>query len=251
MNCIPLVAAFLLLGVAGYVVDVANAQTSTAAAQPRPYQVAVVDIAQLIKNHPTFITKQKELQEYAKGKEAEFETRKLAIANREKTLTDLKLTPGTPDHEKAVEEVTSLVTTLDKDVKIAQRKVMTENSIILYETYKEVREEIANVAKQAKIAQVMDYRTMDANPADPNSVGAMLEQNLIWYDDNLDISQAIVNRIYQKRNIATVPNLNALRAQEKAAAVASPSRETPARTANTNGIPAAANVGGAGTGAAR
>jgi Skp family chaperone for outer membrane proteins len=219
------------LGFAGYIAAVVSAQSS-ASAPPRPYQVAVVDIAQLIKNHPGFIAKQKDLQEFAKSKESEFNTRKMELVEREKTLTSLKLTPGTPDYDKAMEEVTSKVALLDKDVKIAQRKLMTENSIILHEVYKEIRDEIGLVAKQAQIAQVMDYRTIDANPADPNAVATMLEQNLIWYDDNLDISQAIANRLYAKRKLdaKTVPNIKLARERDKQEAI---SRNDPQTRANT------------------
>jgi Skp family chaperone for outer membrane proteins len=237
-NWIPLVVV-LILGFAGVVSSVANAQTATAAAQPRPYQVAVVDIAQLIKNHPDFTAKQEELQKFAKEKEVEFEARKQKIQEREKTLTGLKLTPGTPEHDKAVAEITTLVTDLDKDVKIAQRKVMTENSIILHNVYKEIRDEIGVVAKAAQIAQVMDYRPIEATPADQNSVAAMLEQSLIWHDDNLDISQAIVNRLYQKRQIAKVPNLKAIREKEKQAAAAAQNPQATGTTPQigTNGTP--------------
>lgn len=245
-NWIPLVVV-LVLGFAGVVTSVASAQTgattATAAAQPqpRPYQVAVVDIAQLIKNHPEFIAKQEELQKFAKSKEVEFEARKQAIADREKTLTGLKLTPGTPDHDKAVAEITTLVTDLDKDVKIAQRKVMTENSIILYNVYKEIREEIGVVAKAGRIAQVMDYRPIEATAADQNSVAAMLEQSLIWHDDNLDISQYIVNRLYQKRQIAKIPDLKEVREKEKQAAADNAMGKDPRGTTpplGASGVPA-------------
>ncbi|MDR1289921.1 MAG: OmpH family outer membrane protein [Planctomycetaceae bacterium] len=233
-NWIPLVVV-LVLGFAGVVSSVANAQTGAAAAQPqpRPYQVAVVDIAQLIKNHPDFTAKQEELQKFAKNKEVEFEARKQKIQEREQTLSGLKLTPGTPDHDRAVAEITTLVTDLDKDVKIAQRKVMTENSIILHNVYKEIRDEIGVVAKAGRIAQVMDYRPIEATPADQNSVAAMLEQSLIWHDDNLDISQYIVQRLYQKRQIAKIPDLKALREEEKAKALTDNLNRKESRTANS------------------
>ncbi|MDR2171272.1 MAG: OmpH family outer membrane protein [Planctomycetaceae bacterium] len=225
-NLIPLVVV-LALSFAGYITTAVNAQS--AAATARPYQVAVVDIAQLIKNHPSFMAKQKELLEFSNAKEREFNERKMKISDREKTLNGLNLKPGTKEHDDAVAEITTGVTNLEKDVKIAQRKLITENSIILHTVYKEIREEIDFVAKQAQIAQVMDYRTIEAtNPADPNAVAAMLEQNLIWYHENLDISQAIINRIYAKRNqTANVPDIKALRAQEKQAALSKKDGEQP------------------------
>jgi signal recognition particle GTPase len=166
----------------------------------------------------------------------------MVISEREKTLNAHQLTPGTPDHDRAVEEITSKVTELDKDVKIAQRKLMTENSIILHDVYKEIREEINLIAKQAGIAQVMDYRTVEANPADPNSVATMLEQNLIWYDENLEISQAIINRLYGKRNQTTnIPNIKLLREQEKQAAIAAKNTVQPR---NNIAIPPMINASG-------
>jgi hypothetical protein len=244
-NWIPLVLVLFTLGFVGCVTAVVIAQNASTASTPRPYQVAIVDIAQLIKNHPTFVTKQKELQEYAKNKENEFNTRKLAIAEREKKLSAQSFAPGTKEHDAAVEEITSSVTTLEKDVKIAQRKLMTENSMILHDAYKEIREEIALIAKQAQIAQVMDYRTIDANPADPNAVATMLEQNLIWYDDNLDISQAIVNRLYSKRNqTANIPNIKLRREQEKLKKddVTTPAQPTLGTAGNTGTTPATSGI---------
>ncbi|MDR0391690.1 MAG: OmpH family outer membrane protein, partial [Planctomycetaceae bacterium] len=102
-NWIPLVLVLFTLGVVGCVTAVVIAQNASTAQTPRPYQVAIVDIGQLIKNHPTYIEKQKELQELVKAKENEFNTRKLAISDREKKLAAQGLTPGTKEHDAAVE----------------------------------------------------------------------------------------------------------------------------------------------------
>ncbi|MDR2345160.1 MAG: OmpH family outer membrane protein [Planctomycetaceae bacterium] len=233
-NLIPLVIVVLTISFVGYFTAIVSAQNA-AATVPRPYQVAVVDIAQLIKNHPTFIAKQKELEEYTKNKQNEFNTRKLAIQDREKTLNALKLTPGTQEHDKAIEEITTKVTELEKDFKIVQRKLMTDNTVVLYEVYMDIRKEIDAIAKQAQLAQVMDYRSLEANPADPNSVAALLEQNLIWYADNLEISQAVINNVYTRRNLkANIPNIKVLREQEKAKSLEAANKNTtPSATTNS------------------
>jgi Skp family chaperone for outer membrane proteins len=245
-NWIPLVVVALTFGLAGYITTIACAQTASAP-QQRPYQVAIVDIAQLIKNHPTFVAKQKELKKFADEKETEFNARKASIQDREKSLNELKLTPGTADHAKAVDEITTKITLLEKDVKIAQRQLMTDNSIVLYDVYKEIREEIDSIAKQSQIAQVMDYRTLDANPADPNAVAAMLEQNLIWHADSLEISQFVINRIYQKRNLtASIPDIKKLRDQEKQLLIDAKNNTTTQRTTTNTGTPTNTPLGAVG-----
>jgi Skp family chaperone for outer membrane proteins len=222
-NWIPLVIFATTLSITGFVAKNVNAQAAgtntaatTATRPPVPYQVAVVDIAQLIKYHPDFESRQKGLQELAQQKDKEFSARKTEIEQRRATLAAHNYQPGTKEHDDYVSEITMKGTEFDKDLKLTQRKLVTENSKILYEIYKEVQEEIAVVAKGYKIAQVMDYRSIEAAPNEPQSVAAMLEQNLIWYDDALDISQAIMNRLYEKRGRQKdTVNLKTARAKEK------------------------------------
>lgn len=178
---------------------------SQANAQGLPQFVAVVDVAQLIKEHPEFTAKQKNLQAIVQAEETKFRARQQQIVDKEKALANGPHKAGTKAHQDLMEEIASDYADFDKDAKAMQRKFALENSRIMYETYKDIKQVLGQFCQARRIAQVTDYRMFVPSPHEPQSVMEDMEQKLVWFNVSLDITPYIVDQIYQRRGQAAAP----------------------------------------------
>ena len=176
----------------------ANGQQTPPAAQV-PYLVAVIDVAQVIKAHPEFMTRQQNLQNQVKEAEAKFQTRQEGITDKQKKLEASQLRPGSSDHERVLNDIANEMAEFEKDVKTLQRRFALENSKIMYDTFQDIKATIGKYAAARNIAQVTDYREFEANPADPQTVAEDMDQRLVWFNPSLNITRTIIGSIYTAR----------------------------------------------------
>ena len=167
---------------------------------PMPNLVAVIDVAQVIKAHPEFMTRQQALAEQVKGAEATFQKRQDAITDKQKKLEGSQFRPGSAEYERAASDITKEMAEFETDAKTLQRKFALENSKIMYDTYQDIRGTIGRYATSKGIAQVTDYREFEANPADPQTVAEDMDQRLVWFNPNLNITRYIISQLYAARN---------------------------------------------------
>ncbi len=178
---------------------------SQAAAQGLPNFVAVVDVAQLIKRHPEFKAKQDALQGEMLSKEAYFKKKQEDIATKEKSLATAGLKQGSPEFQKAADEIQSDYTDFEKEAKAEQRRFALKNSQIMYDTYKDIKAEIGKFATARKIAQVTDFRMFEPDPAIPQTVAEDMDQKLVWYDPQLDITELVLKQMCDARGVPVPP----------------------------------------------
>ena len=197
-----IVGIAIVLGI--YAVPAVTQQQQTQQS-PMPYLVAVVDVAQLIKQHPDFMQRQSVLQEQVKQAEAVFQKRQEGIASKQKALEASPYKAGSPDHQRQLDEIASDLADFEKDAKAQQRKFALENSRIMYDTYQDIKTTIGRYAESKGIAQVTDYREFEANPADPQTVAEDMDQRLVWYSSRLNITQFIIGQIYAARGLQPPP----------------------------------------------
>jgi Skp family chaperone for outer membrane proteins len=194
---------------------------SPATAQGLPNFVAVVDVAQLIREHPEFRGKQEALQKEVQTEEAKFRTRQQQIEDKNKALQNSGFKPGTAEHQKQVDEIANEYADFEKEVKAMQRKFALANSRIMYDTYQDIKKVIRDFAKARRIAQVTDYRVFEVNPAEPQLVAEDMDQKLVWFDEQLNITEFIIKEMYAVRGL-TRPEKTAATAAAKPAANATP-----------------------------
>jgi len=194
---IVLVASLLVVG---FIASQAVAQQATL-----PNFVAVVDVAQLIKRHPDFKGKQDALQTEMLAKEAYFKQKQEAIASKEKALQATGLKPGSPEFQKAADEIQNDYTDFEKEAKTEQRRFALKNSQIMYDTYKDIKAEIGKFATARNIAQVTDFREFEPDPAIPQTVAEDMDQKLVWFDPKLNITELVLQQMCTARGVPVPP----------------------------------------------
>lgn len=170
-----------------------------------PQFVAVVDVAELIKAHPEFKVKTKNLQDRMKAEEEGLRVKQAEIEKKELALQNSNYKPGTAEHTRQLEAIQNEYIEFEKVFKSKQRAFAMENSEILFDTYQDIKREIGAYADQRRIAQVTDYRMFVPSPHEPQSVMEDMEQKLVWFNVSLDITPYIVDQIYQRRGQAAAP----------------------------------------------
>jgi len=198
-----IVGISIVLGI--YAVPAMTQQAAQQAAPQLPYLVAVIDLAQVIKQHPDFVAKQTALQDEIKKAEENFKAWEGRLAQQQEALKNSPQRPGTTEHQALVDKLTNEMADFEKEVKSLQRKFALKNSQIMYDTYKDIKGTIERYAASRNIAQVTDYREFEANPADPQTVAEDMDQRLVWYNKNLNITRYILNDIYAARNLNYSP----------------------------------------------
>jgi len=186
--------------VAGFVTSQAVAQQATL-----PNFVAVVDVAQLIKRHPDFKGKQDALQTEMLAKEAYFKQKQEAIATKEKALQASGFKQGSPEFQKAADEIQNDYSDFEKEAKAEQRRFALKNSQIMYDTYKDIKVEIGKFATARNIAQVTDFREFEPDPAIPQTVAEDMDQKLVWFDPKLNITELVLQQMCTARGVPVPP----------------------------------------------
>jgi len=186
------------------------AQQQPAAQQATPFYVAVIDVAQVIRKHPEFMSKQTALQEEIKQAEKTFQTRQEAIANKQKNLESSQFKPGSPEYQQMIDNIANEVADFEKDARAQQRRFALANSKIMYDTYQDIKTTIGRYASARGIAQVTDYREFEPNPADPQTVAEDMDQRLVWYNPALNITRAIIGEVYAARGLQVPPDTPAV-----------------------------------------
>ena len=182
-------------------------QVTSQNAPQLPVYVAVADVAELIKVHPEFKAKTQALQAKMKAEEDALLAVRKQIEDKQLQLGNSGLVVGSDAHTARLEEIESAMLKLDKDFKSKQRALALENSQILFDTFQDIKREIAIYSETRLVAQVVDIRMFTPNPANPQSVVEDMEQKLVWYNPRLDITAVIANQIYQSKGMAFTPEM--------------------------------------------
>ena len=179
----------------------AIAQQQAAAPQSPPYFVAVIDVAQVIRQHPEFMQRQATLKAQIDQAEATFQQRQEAIANKQRSLEASPHRPGSTEYQQLLDGIASDVADFERDARTQQRRFALDNSRIMYDTYQDIKATISRYATARGIAQVTDVREFEVNPVDPATVAEDMDQRLVWFNPSLNITRAIIGEVYAARGL--------------------------------------------------
>ena len=175
------------------------------AQQPVPFQVAVVDLAQIIRSHPEFNARREALEAELRTAGAAFQQRQEAIEQAQRALNGGPLRVGSPEHQREFDNLAAQVAQLEADFRAQHRRFALRESQIMYETHKNIRDTIGRIAMAGNIAQVTDFRDFEVDPAIPESVAEDMDQRLVWFHPRLDITHSVIQQVYADRQMPIPP----------------------------------------------
>ena len=189
----------IVLGI--YAVPAITQQPAAQQAAQTPFYVAVIDVAQVMRMHPHFVEEQAKLKTQIDTAEAQFKTRQEAIENKRRALEGSNFRPGTPEYQTQFDQIANEMADFERDARTLQRRFALANSQIMFDTYQDIKRTIGAYATARGIAQVTDYRFFTPDPADPQSVAEDMDQRLVWFSPQLNITEHIISAVYAARNM--------------------------------------------------
>jgi Skp family chaperone for outer membrane proteins len=199
-----------------------------APAAPIPPIIGTVDMDAVFKGYEKFKSINKDFQAAVFARQNEL--MKLESEAKEETQMLSKLTPGTADFKKHEDRVTELKARFAAGREQAQREFQARESENVATIYKEVQLMVTAWAQYRKMNYVFRVTNLQPNGADPSSVMAALQNNVVYFDPRNDITNDVIynlNRRYKAISAnAAAGGSNA----SSPAATAQPAADSGART---------------------
>ncbi|MEX0867200.1 MAG: OmpH family outer membrane protein [Pirellulales bacterium] len=193
--------------VASFVVVAVNAQP-VAAQAPRSSvggDVAVIDVAYILKNHRRFDQAKNQLT-------TQFETAAKALEEEKKEILQMqqglaKFNPGTPDYRRLDEQVTQRQADWNVKANKHRKEIQERQASILANVYVELTNVVKQYSMQNGIGVVIQF---NGEPIDPNKTfdtAQAITRPLVYVAPNRDITPHILALINQNGGNSGVSNL--------------------------------------------
>jgi len=174
-----------LVVVAGFSTNALAEQTRTSSGT----LVAVIDIGEIFKVHPTFKANMEALQEKAREIESQLAAQQKDLAARGQQLKNLKT--SSPEYRKLESELAQSVTDLQVKARQHQKEFVEKEARQYLETYNELLASIQRVATSYGIGLVMRFDSRAIDPNSPQSIALGLKRDVVW-QRNLDITTLVL-----------------------------------------------------------
>ncbi|MBI2824232.1 MAG: OmpH family outer membrane protein [Planctomycetia bacterium] len=158
-----------------------------------PCNVAIIDLAYILKKHAGFQQRMEELRHEAETVENEIKGKRDAIQKLAQRLDDY--TKGSPDYKNLEEDITKRQADLGVDFNIAKKKFQEAEARVYYEAYQQVLAEVRKHAEATGISLVMKFDGDEANKDNPDDVRRDLYKLVLYYNQAIDITPVILDRL--------------------------------------------------------
>jgi Skp family chaperone for outer membrane proteins len=168
------------------------AYTQPAAAQGQGTSVVVVDVNYILKNHVRFKEAQDAMKKEVEQIEEHIRVERDAIG---KMAEQLKVVlPDSPDYKRLEESIAERTSKLQLETARARKEVMGKDAKLMYDTYQEVYNHVANFARQNNISLVLRFSSEPIESDDRNSVFQGINRTVV-YQNQLNITPHILRQV--------------------------------------------------------
>jgi len=168
---------------------------SSAEAQTK---VAVVDIGQVFKSHPSFSQQLESLK--AEADNFKVETQQLQSKLMEQAGVLKNYQPDSAEFRQAETELAKESAALEVEQRNKLRLLMEREAKLHYDTYIQIQRAVATFSEQRAIQLVIRH---DATPMDPKQPGTIMQKvnsKIVFHRPNNEITQQIVAMVAQSDN---------------------------------------------------
>jgi len=170
--------------------------------------VCIVDMAKVFKNHPTFNQNLAKLQQDAELLKQTVNGKKGQLIARREQLNTLDANSQQFRNEESA--LAQAAAKLEVDAKNQIQQLSKREADLHFQTYEQVRQIIGNYCQQRGIQIVMTYSNEEVDLADPNSIMARVNSNVVYSTPNVDLTMMIIQGLAPARtaNGQGTPNFN-------------------------------------------
>lgn len=169
----------------------------------RPGAIAIVDTRYIFKNHTRFQQLKKQLDGEVQSAQAAMTAKQNEIVQYREQLNDFNA--GTPEANQLDTKILELTSDLQTDVAIQKKEFFQKEAKIYYDVYQEVLAAVRSYAQQNGITLVLRFSSDPADAGDPQSVLRDLNKNVVYYEQTIDITGAVLAQLNSQQRGATGP----------------------------------------------
>jgi Skp family chaperone for outer membrane proteins len=187
----------------GYLFSMAAAQGPSRGAGPN---IALLDVNYIFKNHARFKGAMADMKTDVQRAEEQVKQEREAISGLAERLNGLN--KGTRDYQQLEEELAKRQANLAVRVSLTKNEFMQREATIYNNVYQEILQATDYYAKQNAIDMVLRFNGDKVDPQKPDSVLAFINKPVVWYQQQMDITPAILqelNRTALNPGMATPP----------------------------------------------
>ncbi|MGL6226536.1 MAG: OmpH family outer membrane protein [Thermoguttaceae bacterium] len=175
------------------------------AGQPAPQQggqvsprIGVVDFVEILKAHPKYNKEAKDIQGQIQQLQAQFVDQQKQLQNKSNILNTFKV--GSKEFMDANDAISQEAAQSESEANKAMRNIRLTGFKQQYDAYKSIREEVAESAKELGIVAVIDIRSLEDNTDDLGAIEMSMSQPVIWYHQNVDLTNKVITRLNTRFN---------------------------------------------------
>lgn len=188
----------IFAGTTAFLVMIAIAMTSTSSAQTR---VAILDVGTVFKNHPQFSSQLKALQQEAEQFKTTSIQAQQALMQKAEVLKQYKA--GSLDYKNAESKLAQESAAMEVDQRDKMRALMQREAKLHFDTYEQVKMVVENYCDQRGIQLVIRYNSLEMDPKNTASVMQRVNGNVVYHNQQNDITQVILGQIRQLSGTAS------------------------------------------------
>ncbi|MCA9100008.1 MAG: OmpH family outer membrane protein [Planctomycetales bacterium] len=159
----------------------------------RPGGVAIVDTRYIFKNHTRFQQLKKQLDGEVQNAQSAMTAKQNDIVQMRDRLKDFNA--GTPEFDNIDTTILQRTSELQADVAIQKKEFFQKEAKIYFDVYQEVLAAIRSYAQQNGISLVIRFSNDPADAGDPQSVLRELNKNVVYYEQTIDITGAVLAQL--------------------------------------------------------
>lgn len=158
--------------------------------------VALVDMAQVFDNHPSF-------KQQLQALKLDADTLQNTVIQQRDQITQeaesagLIFKPGTPEFKEKEKELAMKLAQLDVNSKTAMRDLMAREARLHYDVYREVSQLIENYCLNNQVRLVLRYNRPTIDRQDPESIMQLINSMVVYHQPNQDITALIIGALRQ------------------------------------------------------
>lgn len=173
----------------------AEAQQPGGARMAGPPTTALVDVNYVFKNHARFKEAMQRFDQEVKAAQAEWKRQNEALGKKAERVQGLNLTPGSPEFKREEEALLRERNDLQTQIAMAKRDFVQREAKLYHAVYQEVLYEVQTYSAANGVSLVLNFQGDKMNPDNPQSVISGVNQPVVFYNKDLDITPLVLRRL--------------------------------------------------------
>ena len=177
-----------------------SAQDAAAPAAPptdESAKIALLDVNKIFKENAPFKRAMEKLKNDAD--EADKKAKDAQKALTEMTTKFAGMSRGSDEYAEMQKKIVSSQTMLTTEIQLQRQDFLKREAKVYHVVYQEIESDVQKYADQNQISVVIRFMGDPVDENNPDSILANINKPVVWHNDKLDITTAIMQMISEKK----------------------------------------------------